>query len=102
MRLHRQMNRSADDSARDRHEFWVIKLLTMLSDKALRTAASASVDEPRTVVLECNFADQIWDDPRIERRVAALAQQGIQVERRDQTTIIAGESYTRRQLVLTF
>ena len=102
MYLHRQMDKAVRDAARERKEFWVVKLLTMLSDRALRTAASTCVAEPKIVVLECNFVDQVWDDPRIERRVQALSRQGIEVEKRDCETTVGKQSYTRQQLVLTF
>ncbi len=102
MRLHRQMTRGADEAGRERHEFWVVKLLALLSDTALRTGASACVSEPKSLVIECNFADQVWDDPRVEQRVQTLTQQGISVEKQDHMMTIAGQSFTRRQLVLTF
>ena len=102
MRLHRQMNKGAKDTAAERHDFWVVKLLMMLGDTALRTGACACVSEPKNLVIECNFADQVWDDPRVEQRVQSLMKQGIAVERRDYRTTIAGQSFTRRQIVLSF
>ena len=102
MHLHGQMTKGAKETAAERYEFWVDKLLLLLGDKALRTAAGECVSEPMNLVIECNFADQVWDDPRVEQRVQTLTQQGISVERRDHMTTIAGRSFTRRQLVLTF
>ncbi len=102
MRLHRLMNRTAKEADRERHEFWVVKLLTSLSDKSLRNAASTCVTEPKSVVIECNYADKIWSDTRVKRRVQSLVQQGIAVEKKDYTTTVADRSFTRQQLVVTF
>ena len=96
------MNRTANEADRERYEFWVIKLLTSLSDKSLRDAAGACVTEPKGVVIECNFAEKVWDDARVKRRVQSLAQQGIRIEKRDHTTTVADQSYTRQQLVVMF
>lgn len=102
MRLHHQMTRWANEADRERYEFWVVKLLTHLSDKSLRTAAATCVTELRSLVIECNFVDKVWDDPRIKRRVDALGQQLISVERQENMLTVAGQSYNRQQLVVTF
>ena len=101
VRLYNQMVRLAEQSDRERHKFLVNKLLAKLSDEQLRAAASACVTEPRTLVIECNFADQVWEDPQVKRRVQSLTKQGVLVEKHSCETTLAGQSSTRRQVTLT-
>ncbi len=102
MHLHRLMTKAVADAGRERQEFLVQKLLTLLGDKAMFAAAEACVSDPCTFIVECNFLDQVWQDPRIQRRIQALAGQGIEVNPQDTASQIAGHSYTRRQLLVMF
>ncbi len=102
MYLHQQMDKAVHDAANERLDFLVVKVLTMLSDRTLRTAAAGCLTDSKQVALECNFIDQVWEDPRVERRVQALARQGITVARETRKTEVAGQSYERQQVLLTF
>ncbi len=102
MHLHRLMNKAIADAGNERQEFFVMKLLTLLGDKAMFAAAEKCLDDPCTFIIECNFVDQVWEDPRIQRRIQALAGQGIEVSPQDATAQIADHSYTRRQLLVAF
>lgn len=102
MALRRQLVKAANAFDHDRHEQWVARLLTLLSDKSLRDAAAKCTGDPREVIFDCNFVAEVWDDSRIKRRIDHLKTQEITVARRDHQTEVAGNTYTREQIAISF
>ena len=102
MRLHRQMNRAAAEAQREVRDFWVERVLFLLSDEYLRTAAMAAVDGSKRVTIECNFVDEVWDNPRIAYRIKVLEGQDMTVTCERHRTTVAGQTFERWQLVVAF
>lgn len=98
-----QMNRAVDDHERDVKVAWVERVLRMLnSDNLISQAGSGLVNEGNFLVLECNVAAQVWDDPRIAYRLRQLESSGIVVELVDHESTIAGKTYKRNKIRVSF
>ena len=81
----------------------VQRVLTVLRDDNLMTAAALSLDGDREgITLECGFADLVWEEPEVRYRVTQLADRGIRVELVAHETEIAGRRFSRPQLVVRF
>ena len=102
MRLHQRMTRAAAAAQREAQDFWVDRVLFLLSDEYLRAAAMAVIAEPKQLAIECNFVDQVWDNPRVVGRIKLLEGQGMTVTRQRHETTVAGRSFSRSQLVVAF
>ncbi len=94
-----QMRRAVDDHDREVRVAQVERVLGMLdSDRLLSQAASGLADEDHSLLLECNIAPLVWDDPRIAYRLRQLEGSGITVELVDHESKIAGKTFKRTKI----
>lgn len=100
--LSRQMSRASRErhDRIDRHR--IDRVLAMLADDSLVTAAALDIDSADGMRFECGFADRIWDHPEIQERLRELADRGVDVSLVEQTTQIAGRNYVRPQILVRF
>ncbi len=96
------MANAAARARRDLVNFRVERVLALLEDEHLRDAAALLTGPPCELVFECNFIDQITDDPRIKARVAQLAGQDIQVVWHRHVHEVEGRQYERWQIRVSF
>jgi hypothetical protein len=98
-----QMRRAADDHDREVRLAQVERVLGMLDgDSLISQAASGLADEDNNLLLECNIAPLVWDDPRIAFRVRQLETSGITVELVDHESRIAGKTFKRSKIRVSF
>lgn len=98
-----QMSRAVDDHERDVKMAWVERVLQMLnSDHLISQAGSGLVNKEKCLILECNVAPQVWDDPRITYRLRQLEGSGIVVELIDHESTIAGKTFKRNKIRVSF
>ncbi len=84
------------------HEFRVGRILAVLDDENLTTNAALNLKSGEGLRFECNFAESVWDDPRIVRRVQQLASRGITVTIVDHQHEVAGKTFARSQILVQF
>ena len=97
------MRRAADDHAREVRLAQVERVLAMLdSDSLISQAASGLADEDNNLLLECNIAPLVWDDPRIAYRLRQLEGSGIAVDLVDHEIQIAGKTFKRTKISVSF
>src|SRR5262245_60375113 len=61
-------------------DFRVGRVLALLKDDALATRDALDLNSKDGILLECNFADYVRDDPRVAARVRQLYERGVTVE----------------------
>jgi hypothetical protein len=98
-----QMRRAVDDHDRDVRIARVERVLGLLnSDSLISQAASGLADEDNSLLLECNIAPLVWDDPRVAYRLRQLEGSGITVELVDHESEIAGKIFKRTKIRVSF
>lgn len=98
----RQLQRVADDHQRHLKTAWVDRVLDMLdSDNLIMQAATGQATDS-SLLLECNVAALVWDDPRVAYRLRQLEGSGIAVELVDHTFEVAGKDFHRTKMLVTF
>jgi hypothetical protein len=105
--LYGTVNRQMAQVAAERHrrilQHWVERMLAILEDERLITQAALDLSSrDKGVIFECNFAREVWDDPRISFRVRQLASRSVKVELVDKELQIAGKTLKRTQIHVTF
>ena len=100
--LHARLVASSNDRNRRAHDAWVERVLAVLGDDALAATAGAATRTERVWEVECGFAHDIWEDPRIVQRVRALDRLGIGVTVVDVERTIAGRDFSRPRLRIEF
>ena len=102
-RLSVQMERAMGDRQRAVRSDRVHRVLALLRDDSLMTAAGLSLTGDQDgITLECGFADLVWEEPEVRYRVNQLADRGIRVELVAHETEVAGRRFSRPQLVVRF
>jgi hypothetical protein len=100
--ISRQLQRVAGDHERGVRKSWVDRVLGILdSDNLIAQAASGQATEDR-LLFECNVAAVVWDDPRIVYRLRQLEGSGVAAELVDHEHEVAGKSFKRTQIQVTF
>lgn len=93
-------------ASRERHEriarHRVDRVLGMLTDEALVTAAALQIDSAKGLRFECGFADRVWDHPEVRERIRQLGDRGVEIDLVEQSTHIAGRRFTRPQILVRF
>lgn len=93
-------------ASRERHDkitrHRVDRVLALLADEALITAAALDIDSADGMRFECGFADCVWDHPEIRGRVRQLGDRGVDVSLVEQATQISGRRYARPQILVRF
>jgi alpha-D-ribose 1-methylphosphonate 5-triphosphate synthase subunit PhnI len=92
------MERIANDRERRRRKAWVERVLDLLDSDNLIAEAAALHDSDQDLLFDCNFAPEVWDDPRITFRLRQLANNDVTVELVDHESIIAGRTFKRAQI----
>ncbi len=100
--LKQQMVRFSAERKRRIYEFRVQRVLEILADDSLTTAAALDLTSEDGVIFECNFVREVLADPRISGRIDALANRGIRVEIYDHVTEMAGQHFSRTQIVVRY
>lgn len=97
-----QMQRVANDHDRQVKTAWVDRVLDVLdSDKLIARAASGAAAD-NTLIVDCNVAPLVWDDPRIAYRRRQLEGNGIAVELDEHKHEIAGKTFKRSRILVSF
>jgi hypothetical protein len=98
-----QMRRAVDDHDREVKTAQVQRVLGMLdSDRLINQAASGLTDEDQSLLLECNIAPLVWDDPRIAYRLRQLEASGVGIDLVDHESNIAGKTFKRTKIRVSF
>jgi hypothetical protein len=100
--LKQQITRFAAERKRRIYEFRVQRVLEILADESLTTAAALNLDSERGLIFECNFVREVWRDPRLTGRVEALAQRGIAAEVIEHSFAIGGHQFSRTQIQVRY
>jgi hypothetical protein len=98
--LRRQLDQAAAQRQRKIQDFRVQRVLAMLKDDNLAKRAAAS--DAGTLVLECNFVNEVWSDPRVASRVKQLGDRGVVVQPIIREHEVAGRHFSRTQIRVAF
>ncbi|MGH1483858.1 MAG: hypothetical protein ACRBM6_35120 [Geminicoccales bacterium] len=100
--VQRRMEWVAKDQRYRLRQAWVERVLSLLEgDKLIMCAATKPLDD-EVLIFECNFAAEIWDDPRIDYRIKQLANNEIKVAVVEHEHTVAGKTFKRNQIHVTF
>jgi hypothetical protein len=101
--LRYQMNGVSKERHQQIRKGWVERVLELLEEENLITGAALDL-KSRTdgLTFECNFAEQVWDDPRIAYRVRQLAERDVRVELVKVEQEVAGRMFGRFRIVVRF
>ena len=100
--INRQMHRVANDHQRHLRQAWIDRVLELLESDNLIGRAADAIDIEEGLLLECNIAPMVWDDPRIAYRRQQLASNNVDVELVDHETTIAGRTFKRAKIKVAF
>jgi hypothetical protein len=100
--LRRQLNQAAQERQRRLLDFRVERVLSLLKDENLATHAALNLKSKEGILLECNFIDAVWCDPRVAARVRQLDQRGVAVEPVTHEFEVAGRAFARSQIRVRF
>ena len=100
--IRRQMQRVTGDHERHVKTAWVNRVLGILNSDNLITKAASGWATGNSLIFECNVAAHVWDDPRIAYRLRQLEGDGLAVELVDHENEIAGKTFKRTQIRITF
>jgi hypothetical protein len=100
--LRRQLNQASQERQRRILDFRVERVLNLLKDENLATHAALNLKSKEGILLECNFIDAVWGDPRVAARVRQLDQRGVVVEPIIHEFEVAGRSFSRSQIRVRF
>lgn len=100
--IRQQMERVANDHDRRLRRAWIERILHLLdNDNLIAQAATLSKSE-NSLLLDCNFAPLVWDDPRIAFRRKQLATNDVMVELIDHELTVADQTFNRAQIRVIF
>lgn len=99
--VRRQIERVAGDHERRLRQSRVERILAILDNDNLISRAATDLKHDNCMIFECNFANQVWDDPRIAFRVKQLAANDVKVDVIENTFAIAGKTFMRTQIRVT-
>ena len=93
--------------SKERHQqirkSWVERVLELLDEENLITSAALDLkSRAEGLTFECNYADQVWDDPRIAFRIRQLADRDVSVELVKAEQEVAGRLFSRFKIVVRF
>ncbi len=97
-----QMQRVAGDHERHLRQAWVDRMLELLDGDNLIAQAAAGLATDGHLLLDCNIAPLVWDDPRIVYRRKQLENGNVSLELVDHESTIAGKTFKRTQIKVTF
>lgn len=99
--LRRRLGLLALENVSKRNNAAVRRVLELLSEESLTTAAAkaSGIDQ---FVLECGVLENAWEDSRVVNRVNQLERQNIKVERQTVVTRYGESEFTRERLIITF
>jgi hypothetical protein len=100
--LRRQLNQASRERQRRILDFRVERVLNLLKDENLSTHAALDLKSKDGILLECNFIDAVWGDPRVVARIRQLDQRGVVVEPVVHEFEVAGRSFARSQIRVRF
>lgn len=96
--IRRQMARVTSEHQRRLRQTWIQRVLDILGDDNLMARAALQSASDIEIIFECNFAPEVWDDPRIAFRLKQLAANDIVVELIDHEHAVAGRTFNRTQI----
>lgn len=100
--LRRQLSQAARERQRRILNFRVERVLNLLKDENLATQAALNLKSKDGILLECNFVDEVWDDPRLTARVRQLRDRGVTVEPISHQFEVAGQQFSRSQIRIRY
>lgn len=100
--VRRQMERVSNDQERRLRQRWIERVLDLLDEDNLIAKAAAPPKSDEGLLLDCNFAPMVWDDPRIVFRLKQLATNDVTVELLDHEHTVAGKTFKRVQIHVVF
>jgi hypothetical protein len=100
--LRRQLSQAARERQRRILDFRVERVLNLLKDENLATHAALNLNSKAGILLECNFVDEVWDDPRVTARVRQLRDRGVTVEPISCQFEVAGRQFSRSQIRIRY
>ena len=100
--LRRQLTQASRERQRRILDFRVERVLNLLKDENLATHAALDLKSKEGILLECNFIDAVWDDPRVAARIRQLDQRGVVVEPIMHEFEVAGRTFSRSQIRVRF
>ncbi len=80
----------------------VERVLKLISEQSLATAAAEQCDTSGTLTIESVDLPHVWEDERVRARVAELEQEGIRVEARQTEKSVAGLTFDRWVLCVQY
>lgn len=99
--LRYQMDRVSRDHDRRIRQAWIDRLLAVLDEDNLIARAAKDRTSKDGLTFECNFAPEVWDEPRIAFRRKQLAANDVTVELVDHEHYIDGRAFIRKQVRVT-
>src|SRR5918995_2275158 len=96
--LRRQLNQASRERQRRIVDFRVERVLNLLKDENLATHAALNLKSKEGILIECNFIDAVWSDPRVAARIRQLDQRGVVVEPIMHEFEVAGRTFSRSQI----
>ena len=99
--IRRQIERVAGDHERRLRQSRVERVLAILENDNLINRAATDLKSADCMIFECNFANEVWDDPRITFRVRQLAANDVKVDVIENRFSAAGKTFTRTQIRVT-
>jgi hypothetical protein len=100
--LRRQLHHASRQRQRRIVDFRVERVLTLLKDENLATRAALDLNSKDGILLECNFVNEVWEDPRVAARVRQLAERGVVVEPITHEFEVAGRTFSRSRIRVQF
>lgn len=97
-----QMQRVANDHERQVKKAWVDRVLNVLDSDNLIAKAAAGLATDKSLIVECNVAALVWDDPRIISRLRQLEGSGVMVELVEHQHEVAGKTFERTRILVSF
>ena len=97
-----QMQRVAKDHERQVNTAWVNRVLDVLDSDKLIAKAASGVAADDSLVVDCNVAPLVWDDPRIALRRRQLEGSGVVVELDEHEHEVAGKTFRRSRILVSF
>jgi hypothetical protein len=100
--LRRQLHQASRERQRRIVNFRVERVLTLLKDENLATRAALDLNSADGILLECNFVNEVWEDPRVAARIHQLAERGVVVEPVTHEFEVAGRPFSRSRIRVRF
>jgi hypothetical protein len=100
--LRRQLAHASQERQRRILNFRVERVLTLLKDDNLATRAALDLNSKDGILLECNFINEVWRDPRVTARIRQLGERGVVVEPVTHKFEVAGRPFSRSQIRVRF